>query len=379
MAMQNTAYPTPDLTAKRPSVARGNSDLSNPSRETSSEEEDKYGSLYTQAGTRRVTVQDLEGDCSLTFMMLVPDTLEVMLEHISVRFGYKSGRCSLYTRYGAPVDNLYLIKDDEILYAADGGEYPQQLREALHPGLDEIGQWRSAIIERYQVWGWPRIGQLVGGEEVRLRLQTAFRTSALMGGLIFALDFFAFMYPPSLEGPPSNCSSTDHAVRYLQVCDLVRAYFWFAGLGLALSMVNLMLAILLSVQLNLLPSERDVFWFLKQYGHWLFGWPTTCLLFALCCTAGFIIIGALIVFPSEKDSWAFVGISCCCFSGLMFLFLTLSTATWRRINGMDIRKVSYLTSVNYVMLLSRCGQVILGLSRQLPPHCSASTSIRHQR
>lgn len=222
---------------------------------------------------RRVTIQDLEGDCRHTTLMLVPNTLSEMRLEVCRRFAYKSERCRLYTRHGAPLEHLFLIKDDELLFATDGAEFPQVMREGHLPGLEQLAQNKRTIVERYDVWGWPRVGQLIGAQNVSAKLLTSWSTNGSFASVLLVLNFLAFMFPPSPHGRGICTQSGEESVEIEEKA--MRAYFWCFGLGILTSMLSLLMATTLSMQMNLLPTNRDIFWFLKVRSH-LF----LCILFA---------------------------------------------------------------------------------------------------
>jgi hypothetical protein len=115
------------------------------------------------ASTCRVSVQDLEGDCNGTILLLLPQTLDDLLMMVSSRFGYKHKYCRLFSKYGAVIEDLTLLKDDDLLFASDGSEFPQQMREAASPGLGMIPKMNNHpssnlnvqnlhSLERYDIW-----------------------------------------------------------------------------------------------------------------------------------------------------------------------------------------------------------------------------------
>jgi hypothetical protein len=117
---------------------------------------------YPASGCR-ISVQDLEGDCNGTIMLLLPQTLDDMLMLISSRFGYKHKYCRLFSKFGAVIEELSLLKDDDLLFSSDGNDFPQQMREAASPGLNMVPKMNhpgSSImnasslhsLERYDIW-----------------------------------------------------------------------------------------------------------------------------------------------------------------------------------------------------------------------------------
>ena len=186
---------------------------------------------------------------------------------VGSRFEYKSGNCVLWTRDGACVDDIALIRDDDRLFATDNTPFPQLLRELRTPGLRNVPLTAANGMppsQQFQTWGWPRIGQLVGAETVRSKLLTGWLHTSAEASVLLLINMVAFLSPPTevASEPPMP---------------VLRMHFWFAGLGMVAALFALVLAVLLSMQLNLLPHEADVFWFLRAYGSWLFGWPTVCV------------------------------------------------------------------------------------------------------
>lgn len=107
----------------------------------------------------RVSVQDLEGDCNGTIVLVLPGTLDDLLMMISSRFSYKNKYCRLYTRYGAIIEDITILKDEDLLFSADGGEFPHAMRMAQMPGLGSLSRSetmangsQSAALERYDIW-----------------------------------------------------------------------------------------------------------------------------------------------------------------------------------------------------------------------------------
>jgi len=286
---------------------------------------------------RRVTIQDLEGDCRHTTLMLVPNTLSEMRLEVCRRFGYRSERCRLYTRHGAALEHLFLIKDDELLFSTDGAEFPQIMREGHLPGLEALAQTKRTIVERYDVWGWPRVGQLIGAQNVSAKLLTSWRTNGSFASVLLGLNFIAFMFPPSPTGRGS-CMADAEEAGHVEEKEM-RTYFWCFGLGILTSMLSLLMATTLSMQLNLLPTNRDIFWFLKEYGNSLVGWPTTFLVVSIACTGGGVLVTGHMLYRMGNDAWILTGVVSALALLMWTLFLVMSTRSWRRVNVMDIRKV----------------------------------------
>lgn len=90
------------------------------------------------------------------------------------------------------------------------------------------------------------------------------------------------------------------------------------------------------MQLNLLPTNTDTFWFLKEYGNWLVGYPTTLLVVSVMLTFGGLLSAANGVYDLPVDAWILVGI--CIFVGTLMIItcLSISTRSWARVNGMSL-------------------------------------------
>lgn len=177
------------------------------------------------------------------------------------------------------------------------------------------------------MWGWPRIGQLVGGEVVRAKLAVGWRTSGALASVVLLINFFAFAAPPA-----EQVGGQDQEV--------LRAYFWFAGLALMAAMFSVVLAVLLSMHINLLPRDEDIFWFLHEYGTWLLGWPTALVILALVCTCGQFVAGAILNYPTlDVDGWFFLGLVATCSAVCSRLFVVLSSKCWSQVNAASITKV----------------------------------------
>uniref|UniRef100_A0A6U2AY76 KHA domain-containing protein n=3 Tax=Hemiselmis andersenii TaxID=464988 RepID=A0A6U2AY76_HEMAN len=291
----------------------------------------------------RVSVQDLEGDRNGTVMLLLPATLDDLLIMVSSRFGYKSKYCRLYSRWGAVIEDVTLLKDDDLLFASDGKEFPQGLRAANLPGLDAIDNLHSRgtdntklehlhELERFDIWGWPRIGQIAGAERARARMFQSWRTSGTAGSILFIVNFITFMFP-------SSCVSGRGICEALVDEQAVRTYFWFFALATLTSLLSVVMAATLTMQLNLLPTNGDVFWFLKEYGNWLVGYPTTFLVLSVTLTFGGVMCSAVINYSVTTDAYALIGVYC--FTGVILIVtsLILSTRSWARVNGMALHKV----------------------------------------
>ena len=216
---------------------------------------------------------------------------------VGSRFEYKSGNCVLWTRDGACVDDIALIRDDDRLFATDNTPFPQLLRELRTPGLRNVPLTAANGMppsQQFQTWGWPRIGQLVGAETVRSKLLTGWLHTSAEASVLLLINMVAFLSPPTevASEPPMP---------------VLRMHFWFAGLGMVAALFALVLAVLLSMQLNLLPHEADVFWFLRAYGSWLFGWPTVCVcarapVFMRCFHMCLAVVGCLGVFGCQRTT-----------------------------------------------------------------------------
>jgi len=106
------------------------------------------------------------------------------------------------------------------------------------------------------------------------------------------------------------------------------------------SMGSLVLTVLLSMHLNLLPRDEDIFWMLKEYGTWLFGWPTVLLVLALACTCGVFVVCAVLAYPAlQPDVWIFLAMVSTCGAAGAGLFITMSRKCWSRINTTSITKI----------------------------------------
>jgi len=292
------------------------------------------GSALAQgASTRpwRVHVQDLEGDCRNTLVLFIGDDLSALKRAVAQAFEYKQpGGCLLWTRLGARVEDIALIRDEDVLCATDGSVFPHALRESHLPGLERVGHPR-ALEEQHFMWGWPRIGQLVGGGVVRDKLAVGWRTSGALASVLLLINFVAF-FAFAAQPAEGQAAGGEQA--------LLRTHFWFAGLALMGAMFSMVLAALLSMHINLLPRDDDVFWFLKEYGTWLLGWPTALVVVSLVCTCGQLVAGALLNYPTlEADGWVFLALVAAFAAVGSRLFITLSSACWSRVNATSITKV----------------------------------------
>jgi hypothetical protein len=146
-------------------------------------------------------------------MMLTPPTLDDLLMMVSSRLGYKQKHAKLYSKFGAIIDDITLIRDDDLLFSSDGGDFPSHLRsngETLDPDTSIIGttarskrkasELQQVELDRFDIWGWPRICQIVGAERVRYRLYQSWRTSGAAGSLLLIINFVAFLFPPTCVG-----------------------------------------------------------------------------------------------------------------------------------------------------------------------------------
>jgi hypothetical protein len=284
---------------------------------------------HDQTPAHRVSIQDLEGDCSRTALVAMPRDLEFLKREVSNRFDYKSGTCIIFTREGAPVDDIALIRDNDVLFASDSTPFPQLLRQSSLPGLEKVAVQCTPLAEQYYMWGWPRIGQLVGGEAVRAKLLRGWQTSGVLASVLLVINYFAFISPPpDVSGLALATPST------------LRAHFWLAGLATIAAMFSLVLAVLLSMQMNLLPREEDVFYFLQHYGTWLFGSPTVMVVVALMCTGGQLVSSSALHYPSmESDTWCLLAVVVLFSLGGSWLFVSTSSRCWRRVNSASITKV----------------------------------------
>ena len=270
--------------------------------------------------------QDLEGDCRNTIVLLLSnDDLVGVRREVAQAFGYKQA-CCLWTRFGACIDDIALVRDGDTLCSTDGMPFPHQLREDNLPGLDRVAH-HSALVEKHYMWGWPRIGQLVGGSAVRTKLAVGWRTSGALASILLLINFYTFAAPPE-----EVAGGQDKA--------LLRAHFWFSGLALMTAMLSVVLAVLLSMHINLLPRDEDVFWFLSEYGTWLLGWPTALVILSLVCTCGQLVAGAMLNYPAlDLDGWFFLGLVAACSAASSRLFVALSSRCWSRVNAASITKI----------------------------------------
>ena len=280
--------------------------------------------------TRACSRQDLEGDCRNTLVLFIGNDLLTLKQAVAQAFEYKQqGGCLLWTRFGARVEDIALIRDEDVLCATDGNTFPHTLRESHLPGLERVLRPR-ALEEKHFMWGWPRIGQLVGGGAVRDKLAVGWRTSGALASILLVINFVAFF---AFAAHPAEGQAAGELA-------LLRTHFWFAGLALMGAMLSMVLAALLSMHINLLPRDDDVFWFLKEYGHWLLGWPTALVVLALVCTCGQLVAGALLNYPTlETDGWVFLALVAACAAVGLRLFISLSSACWSRVNATCITKV----------------------------------------
>lgn len=97
---------------------------------------------------------------------------------------------------------IALIRDDDQLYSSDDGPFPQQLRETVTAGIEQVAaNRRSPLAEQHFMWGWPRIGQLVGGDKVRRKLAEGWQTSQALASLLLLVNFWAFASPTETGTP----------------------------------------------------------------------------------------------------------------------------------------------------------------------------------
>jgi len=129
----------------------------------------------------------------------------LLQQEVGNRFAYTRGNCVLWTRGGARVTEIALIRDDDQLYSSDDGPFPQQLRETVTAGTCSIEQVaanrRLPLAEQHFMWGWPRIGQLVGGDKVRRKLAEGWQTSQALASLLLLVNFWAFASPTETGTP----------------------------------------------------------------------------------------------------------------------------------------------------------------------------------
>ena len=293
----------------------------------------------------RVSVQDLEGDQKGAIILLLPPSLDVLLMMVSSRFGYKQKYCHLFSRWGAIIDDLSLIKDDDLLFSSDGKEFPHSMRpvmeESMYGGTTEgaqsarnKGPHPTQSLERFDIWGWPRIGQILGADRVRYRLYQSWRTSGSVGAVLFLVNFVAFLFPPTCTG-----RGVCHVGNEEANPQAVQAYFWFFALGTLSSLTSIIMASMLTMQLNLVPQNKDVFWFLKEYGNWLVGYPTTFLVMAVTLMFGGFLASASLTYQLEYHTWALIGIFIFAGVVLIVMSLMLSARSWARVNGMSLHKI----------------------------------------
>jgi len=126
----------------------------------------------------------------------------LLQQEVGNRFAYTKGNCVLWTRGGARVTEIALIRDDDQLYSSDDGPFPQQLRETVTAGIEQVAaNRRSPLAEQHFMWGWPRIGQLVGGDKVRRKLAEGWQTSQALASLLLLVNFWAFASPTETGTP----------------------------------------------------------------------------------------------------------------------------------------------------------------------------------
>ena len=59
-------------------------------------------------------MQDLEGDCRNTVVLFLMDDLAALRREVAHLFGYKQA-CCLFTRFGASIEDITLIRDEDTL------------------------------------------------------------------------------------------------------------------------------------------------------------------------------------------------------------------------------------------------------------------------
>ena len=94
----------------------------------------------------RVNVQDLEGDCGRSALLFLDD-LDTLQREVASKFEYKSSNVRLWTRTGAQIGDIALIRDDDVLFSTDDSDFPQLLREVAARGLDRVAN-RSPLEEQ---------------------------------------------------------------------------------------------------------------------------------------------------------------------------------------------------------------------------------------
>lgn len=171
--------------------------------------------------------------------------------------------------------------------------------------------------------------------EARTKALTSWRNSGTAASIVFAIEFLAFLHPPTPVG--RSGLDTDSWNDEPGVESALRTYFWFSALGMTLGLFALLTATMMSMQLNMMAYEADVMWFFELYGNTLFGWPTTLLILSIICLAGTVVSSAFITYPLHSDAVAFLCLVCvgCVLS--LSMFVTFSTRSWARINTTNAR------------------------------------------
>jgi hypothetical protein len=119
----------------------------------------------------------------------------------------------------------------------------------------------------------------------------------------------------------------------------VQAYFWFFALATLSATLCVIVAATLTLQLNLVSSNRDIFWFLKEYGNWLVGYPTTFLVVTVTMMFGGILSSAVLNYDLPVDANALIGVYVSVGAVLIAMSLVVSARSWARVNGMPLTKV----------------------------------------
>mmetsp|Transcript_35943 Transcript_35943/g.85047 ORF Transcript_35943/g.85047 Transcript_35943/m.85047 type:complete len:458 (+) Transcript_35943:302-1675(+) len=313
-----------------------------------------------------ITVQDCESSVGLTAAFTMPESFEVLRLQVASRFQYTN--VMLYLPSGEQAKTLAVIPTDDLILSTDGKPFPAEfqnlrrqpngdasaqqhsmrslphlssdrtvdtLESTTQPGPHDVSSGEPMVLE--DLWGWRKIGQLVGGKVASEKAMRSWRNSGTAASLIFVIEFMSFSYPPTPVGRRGLDDATWHENPGTQVA--LRAYFWFSALGMIFGLFALLMATVMSMQLNMMAYESDYIWFFQLYGNTLFGWPTTMLIISIMCLAGTTVSSSFITYPVENhnDAIAFLCLIAIGVLATIIMFVNFSTRSWARINTADAR------------------------------------------
>ncbi|KAJ1494580.1 hypothetical protein T484DRAFT_1765405 [Baffinella frigidus] len=213
-----------------------------------------------------ITVQDCESSVGLTAAFTMPESFEVLRLQVASRFQYTN--VMLYLPSGEQAKTLAVIPTDDLILSTDGkprqpnGDASAQqhsmrslphlssdrtvdtLESTTQPGPHDVSSGEPMVLE--DLWGWRKIGQLVGGKVASEKAMRSWRNSGTAASLIFVIEFMSFSYPPTPVGRRGLDDATWHENPGTQVA--LRAYFWFSALGMIFGLFALLMATVMSMQ-----------------------------------------------------------------------------------------------------------------------------------